>query len=58
MVTSNEKVWTDCVLGTRGLLEEQRQWRVKHNFVNMKLRTTQSVIEEAVATVKRFWTVP
>jgi len=39
--------------GTRGLLEQQRQWRVRQNFLQMKLRTTHSVLEEAASAVKR-----
>ena len=63
MVTRNNKVETDLVsawtiAGTRGLLEQQRQWRVRQNFLQMKLRTTHSVLEEAASTVKRYRTVP
>ena len=43
--------WT--IAGTKGLVEQQRQCHVEQNFLKMKLRTTHTVLEEALSAVKR-----
>ena len=48
-----ESLVKEFVSGTRALLEQERQWRVRENFVNMKLRKTHSVLEEASSAAKR-----